>query len=54
MIKLSKKAEFELSQLGKLILAALFLLLLIGIVYVIKGDLSDQGDNLAKGIFLFS
>lgn len=49
----NKIGAIELEHLGKLILAIILLLVLIGIVtVVIKGELSSQGDKV-KDIFNF-
>lgn len=53
MTLINKKGDFELDQLGKLIIAAIVLILLVVIVSVyIGGELNSQEDKL-NSIFNF-
>ena len=50
-ILVNKKGDLELDELGKLILGLILLIVLIVIITVyIRGDMSDQTDNV-KNIF---
>lgn len=53
-MKLNKKGDFELDQLGKLIIAAIVLILLIVIITVyIGGELGNQEDRITSIFNLF-
>ena len=50
----NKRGDFELDQLGKLILAAIVLILLITIVTIyIGGELDSQGSRISAVLDLF-
>ena len=50
-IRKNKKGDLEFDELGKLILAGIALLILIGIViFVIKGSLDDESEKVTGGL----
>lgn len=54
-MKLSKfkKGDIELDEIGKVILALVLLLVLIGIVMYIKGQFGAQGEEVEQAFNLF-
>lgn len=52
-IRESKKGGIELDEMGKVILGAILLVVLIGIIIYIKGGFDEQGDKTIEVTNIF-